>query len=345
MLYNPTAMKKNIIFLSFFTLFFICGLFYPIVNLLSKDKAKDLQNLVLEKTRSALKQTIPHLNKAIQDSDDISLLFNIEPLASTPNVTSCFILDENSKVFIHNNITEWNTEKHAEIYKEAIAQKGKLVQKMPDGNFFLLSEPMLNNYTLMCIVSVEESKEYAKYWQIKYYSIAAAVTILIIVIVYFLSKLLILSPFNRIKSSLQNNQENEKDVKYNEITGIFTAERNKISKQIKTLEENNKSLTKIIEHLCEPSIKDSLAFIILNSSNEVIYSYDPTRKILKEGNITKSNNHIIESVKDPNIVSIVIKANEEPNTEILKSLENYKISVISISENNEIAETIIKIIK
>jgi hypothetical protein len=343
MLYNPNAMKKNIIFLSFFTLFFICGIFYPIVNLLSKDKTKDLQNLVLEKIRAVLKQTIPHLNKAIQDSDDISLLSNIESMASALNVTSCFILDENSKVLIHNNTTEWNTEKDAEIYKKAIAQKEKLVQKMPDDNLFLISEPMLNNYTLMCLVSVQESKEYAKYWQIKYYSIATAVTILIIIIIYFLSKLLILSPFNRIKRSLQNNQENEKDIKYNEITNIFTAERNKISKKIKTLEENNKSFTKIIEHLCEPSIKDSLAFILLNSSNEIIYSYDSTRKILKEDNIPKNNSHIIETVKDPNIANIVIKANEESNKEILKSLENYKISVTSLSKNNEIAGTIIKI--
>jgi hypothetical protein len=337
-------MKKNIIFLSFFTLFFICGLFYPIVNLLSKDKEKDLQNLVLEKTQSALKQTIPHLNKAIRDSDDISLLSNIESLASVTNVTSCFILDENSKVLIHNNTTEWNTEKHAEIYKEAIAQKEELVQKMPDNNFFLLSEPILNNYTLMCIVCVQESKEYGKYWKIKYYSIASAVIILIIIIIYFLSKLLILSPFNRIKSSLQNKQENENGTKHNEIIDIFTTERDKILKQIEALEENNESFTKIIEHLCEISIKNSLAFILLNSSNEIIYSYDSTGEIIKD-NITKNNCHIITSLKDPNIVNIVIKANEEPNKEILKFSGNYKISIISLSKNNKIAGTIIKIAK
>jgi hypothetical protein len=48
-------MKKNIIFLSFFTLLFICGIFYPIVNLLSKDKAKDLQSLILQKAQHRIK--------------------------------------------------------------------------------------------------------------------------------------------------------------------------------------------------------------------------------------------------------------------------------------------------
>jgi hypothetical protein len=333
-------MKKNVIFLSFFTLFFICGLFYPIVNLLSKDKAKDLQSLVLEKTQSALRATIPHLNKAIQDSDDISLLSNIESLASAPNITSCFILDENNKVIIHNNTTEWNTEKHAKIYKKAVTQKEELVQKMLDDNFFLLSEPILNDCTLMCIVSVQKNKEIVKYWQIKYYSIASAVTILIIIIIYFLSKLLILSPFNRIKRSLQNKQEN--DAKYNEITDIFKTERDKISKQIEKLEENNESFIKIIEYLYATSIKDSLALILLNSSNEIIYSYDSTGKIIKN-NITKNNNHIIEAIKDPNIVNIVIKANEDPDKKISKALENYKISVISINKDNKIAGTVIKI--
>jgi hypothetical protein len=333
-------MKKNIIFLSFFTLFFICGFFYPIVNLLSKDKAKDLQSLVLEKTQATLRATIPHLNKAIQDSDDISLFSDIESLANTPNITSCFILDKNSKVLIHNSTTEWNTEKHAKVYKKAVTQKEELVQKMSDDNFFLLSEPILNDYTLMCIVCVQKSKEIAKYWQIKYYSIALAVTILISTTIYFLSKLFILSPFKRIKRSLQNKQEN--NTKYNEITDIFMTERDKISKQVEKFEENSKSFIKIIEYLYTTLIKDSLAFILLNSSNEIIYSYDSTEKIIKN-NIKKNNNHIIEAIKDPSIANIVIKANEDPNKKISKSLENYKVSVISINKNNKIAGTIIEI--
>ncbi|MDR1086759.1 MAG: hypothetical protein LBL16_00665 [Endomicrobium sp.] len=203
-------MKKNIIFLSFFTLLFICGIFYPIVNLLSKDKAKDLQSLILQKAQTELKITVPHLNKSIQNSDDINLLSNIELLANFPNIVSCFILDRDRKVIIHNNTNEWNTEKHSSIYDKAVIQRKELIEEMSNNNFFLLSEPLGNDHTLIAIVSVKKSKELAKYWQIKYYSIASSVTIMITFILYFLSRFLILSPFNRIKKVLKTITDQQK---------------------------------------------------------------------------------------------------------------------------------------
>jgi DNA-binding transcriptional MerR regulator len=335
-------MKKNIIFLSFFSFIFICGIFYPIVNLLSKDKAKNLQNLTLEKAQTALITTIPYLNKAIQNSDDISLLSNTELLANVPNVASCFILDKNSKVIIHNNINEWNTEKHTNIYNEAVIRRKELIQEMPDDNFFLLSEPVSNDYSLMCIVSVQKSKEIAKYWQIKYYSIASAIAMLIIIIFYFFSKLLILFPFNRIKKILENKSGNAINEKYNEITDIFTTERDKISKKIEKLEEDNESLIKIIEHYHAASIKDNLAFILLSSSNDVVYSHDSTGKIIKT-NLTKNKQHILEAVKDPNIVKVIIKANETPGNKVIGSSGSYKISAVSINKDNKVVGTIVKI--
>ncbi|MDR2818375.1 MAG: hypothetical protein LBB37_02920 [Endomicrobium sp.] len=327
-------MKKNIIFLSFLTLSFICGIFYPIVNLLSKDKAKNLQNLTLEKAQTALITTIPYLNKSIQNSDNISLLSNIESLVNIPNITSCFILDKNSKVIIHSNINEWNTEKPTNIYNEAVMHRKKLVQKMPDDNFFLLSQPVANDYTLMCIVSVQKSKEIAKYWQIKYYSIASAVAMLIIIIFCFLSKLLILFPFNRIKKILENKSGN--------AINEFTIERDKISKKIEKLEEDNENLIKIIEYYHASSIKDNLAFILLNSSNDVVYSHDSTGKIIKP-NLTKNKQHILEAVKDPNIVKVVIKANETPENKVTETSGSYKISAVSINKNSKIVGTIVKI--
>jgi hypothetical protein len=334
--------KKNIIFLSFFTLLFICGIFYPIVNLLSKDKEKDLQNLTLGKAQATLKTTIPYLNKAIQNSDDISLLSNIESLTKSANIMSCFILDKNSKVIIHNNTNEWNTEKNADIYNKAVMQRKELVQEMHDNNFLLLSEPVANDYTLICVVSIQKIKELVKYWQIKYCSIASGLTMLIIIIIYLLSKLLILSPFNRIKKSLENNTGTIKNEKYNEITDIFTTEREKISKRIEKLEEDNESLIKIIEYSHAASIKDSLAFIILNSSNEVVYSHDSTGKVIKN-TLMKNKQHLLEAVKDPNIVKVIIKANENPGSKITGTSGSYKISAVSINKDGKIIGSIVKI--
>jgi hypothetical protein len=337
-------MRKNIIFLSFIILLFICGIFYPIVNLLSKDKAKDLQNLVLEKVQTALKIIVPRLNKAIQNSDDISLILNIESLANIENISSSFILDKNNRVIIHNNTYEWNTERHSKIYNEAVIQRKALVQKIPDTNSFLLSEPIKNDNTLLCIVSVQQIEEIIKYWKIKYYSIASAITILITIVIYFLSKLLILFPFNRAKKSFENKFENTKNEKYNEMTDTLTTENNKISKKIEKFEEDYKNLIKIIEYSYTTSINYSLAFIILNSLNEIIYSYDSTGKIVKN-NSTKNKQHIIEAVKDPDIVNVIIKANENPGDKVIviSKAGNYKISAISINKDNKIVGTVVKI--
>ncbi|MDR2399505.1 MAG: hypothetical protein LBD61_03655 [Endomicrobium sp.] len=335
-------MKKNIIFLSFSTLLFICGIFYPIVNLLSKDKEKDLQSLILQKAQTELKITVPHLNKSIQNSDDINLLSNIELIANSQNIVSCFILDTNRKVIIHNNTNEWNTEKHSTIYDKAIIQRKELIEEMPDNNFFLLSEPLGNDYTLIAIASVKKSKKLAKYWQIKYYSIASSVTIMITVILYLLLKFLILSPFNRIKKSIENNHVPVKDGKYNEIINIFTTERYKISKIIEVFKKDNECLIEIIEYAYETSIKDSLAFILLNSSNEILYYYDSTGKIIKHP-INKNRQHILEAVKDPDIVKIVITANEQPGNRVSGEFKRYKISAISINKGNKIIATILKI--
>ncbi|MDR0800375.1 MAG: hypothetical protein LBN01_02440 [Endomicrobium sp.] len=132
-------MKKNIIFLSFLSLIVICGVFYPLIEFLSKDKAKDLEIMAVEKAKSALKVIVPSLNKALENSDDINLLINIESVAKIENITTCFILDKNGKVTIHNNVSEWNTERTSGIYNKAIKQKTEFLQQTSDKDFLLFS--------------------------------------------------------------------------------------------------------------------------------------------------------------------------------------------------------------
>jgi hypothetical protein len=69
-------LKALTCFITFITLFLSNS------KLLSKDKAKNLQNLTLEKDQTALIRTIPYLNKTIQNSDNISLISNIGSLAN-----------------------------------------------------------------------------------------------------------------------------------------------------------------------------------------------------------------------------------------------------------------------
>jgi hypothetical protein len=335
-------MKKNIIFLSLLLLLFICGIFYNLINLLSKDKLKDLETLTIEKSISTIKILTPFFNKAIEVADDINLLTIIESVTKTENVTSCFILDKNTKVLIHNNINEWNTEKNSDIYNNAINQKTEFLQKLSNEKSVLFSKPLINNCTLFCTISTKQAQKNAKLWKIKYFTIGSVVVFCIIIILYFLSKLLILMPFNRTKKVLENTSlQDIKNSKYNEITEIFDMEREQITKKIKTLEENNKSFSKIIEYLQQESIKDALALILLNSFNEVIYAYDYTGNIL--GEKFKKGSHILETTENFNLVQIIVKANEAKGKEIRELLKNHTITAISINDNNKIIGTIIKI--
>ncbi|OEG71666.1 hypothetical protein ATZ36_13565 [Candidatus Endomicrobiellum trichonymphae] len=333
------AMKKNIIFLSFFSLVIICGIFYPLIEFLSKDKAKDLEIMAAEKAKSALKVIVPSFNKALENSDDINLLINIESVAKIENITTCFILDKNGKVVIHNNIRERTTM----IYNRAIEQKAQSLQQALNKDFLLFSEPLISDCTLFCIFSVKKAKEISRNWKIKYYTAASSTALFIVIILYFLSKLFILLPFNRIKKSLENDKsgENIKENKYDEITDIFIAEKEKITKKIEILEEDRESLSKIIEYSQESSIKDGSAFIILNPLSRVIYAYDNTGTILKKD--FEKGKHILEISENSNLVKIISKANENPGKEINESFESYAITAVSISSDGKIAGTIIKI--
>jgi hypothetical protein len=336
-------MKKNIIFLLFFSLIIICGIFYPLTEFLSKDKAKDLEIMAAEKAKSALKVVVPSFNKALENLDDINLLINIESVAKIENITTCFILDKNGKVIIHSNVSERNTERTSGIYNRAIEQKTQSLQQTPNKDFLLFSEPLISDCTLFCIFSVKKAKEISRNWKIKYYTTALSVALFIVIILYFLSKLFILLPFNKIKKSLENNKsyENIKENKYDEIIDIFMAEKERITKKIEILEEDRESLSKIIEYSQETSIKDSLAFIILNSLNRVVYAYDNTGTILKKD--FEKSGHILEISENSNLVKTTTKANENPGKKINESFESYMISAVSVSADGKIAGTIIKI--
>ncbi|OEG70766.1 hypothetical protein ATZ36_17490 [Candidatus Endomicrobiellum trichonymphae] len=340
--YNST-MKKNIIFLSFFLLIIICGIFYPLIEFISKDKAKDLEIMAVEKAKSALKVIVPSFNKALENSDDINLLINIESVAKIENITTCFILDKNGKVIIHSNISKWNTERTSRTYNRTIEQKTQSLQQTPNKDFLLFSEPLIGDCTLFCIFSVKKAKEISRNWKIKYYTAASSAALLVVIILYFLSKLFIVLPFNKIKKSLENNKsdENIKENKYDGITNIFMAEKEKITKKIEILKEDRESLSKIIEYSQETSIKDSSAFIILNSLNRVVYAYDNTGTILKKD--FKKGGHILEISENQDLVKTISKANENPGKKINESFESYMISAVSISADGKTAGTIIKI--
>lgn len=339
-------MKKNVFALSFFTFLAVAGFFYLFSELLSKYKAEELEKLTIEKTRAAVNISLYPLNKAIENSDDIALLINIESLSRFENISSCFILDRNNTVIIHNNPAEWNSERKSAVYDTAVNYDAQLVQQTPDADHLLFSAPAAKDYTLCCIVSIRSAKEAAKNWKIRYYTIAAAAALAISFIVYFLAKLFIALPFARTKKSLQQaslqqaSAENIQSGKYNEITDLFLKENEKNSRIIKALEENKINLTAIIEHLAGARSAGLQAFIILDSDDNIVYAFDGT-KILKDG--FKTGQNIMEAASMPELIKIIAEMKDK-KAEVDETIGELTVKISSvINAESKISASIIKI--
>ena len=336
-------MKKNIFALSFVVFLVIAAVFYFLTGLLSKYKAEDLERLTVEKSRAAVRVSIPSINKSIENSDDIGLLINIESLARFENISSCFILDRDNNVIIHNNTNEWNTVRKGEIYDKAIRHNAELLQLTPDKDHMLFSAPLAKNNTLCCIFSTQKASETANAWKIRYFTVAAAAALLISVILYFLAKLFILIPFKKTKKALEDMSSGSiKNAKYNEITDIFMKENDKTSAAMKALRENRESLAGIINYFSQIAFKERKheAFIVLDSHNNIVFSGDKTGTILKKDHSAGSN--IIEAAANHEIIELVAKANENPEKEAVKNINGVEISALSIKGNAGVEGTVIK---
>jgi len=331
-------MKKNVIALNFVFFLALAGIFYLLTSILSKYKAEDLEYLTIEKARSAVNVSIPSVNRAIHNSDDISLLTNIEAISKLENVSSAFILDRDNTVIIHNNTNEWNSKRTGDIYNRAVNYNGELLQLSFDKDNLLFSVPLAKDYTLCCIFSTQKAIESAKYWKIKYFTVAAIAAVIAIMILYFLSKLFIVMPFNRTKKKIE---QGAVDGKYDEIADMFATENEKSLQKIKALQQDKKSLTNIIEYYLGASSQNYSLLVILDSSNNVVYAYDKTGKFLKKDFAEDSN--ILEASVNPKMLTLISKASESPNVEIGETIENSNITALALDDNGSLFATIVKI--
>ncbi|MCL2144941.1 MAG: hypothetical protein FWH43_05575 [Endomicrobia bacterium] len=335
-------MKKNVILLNFVFLLILSGIFYLLTSQLAKYKAADLEHLTIEKARSAVNVSVPSVNRAIQNSDDILLLTNIEAIAKLENVTSSFILDRDNTVIIHNNISDWNSKRKGDIYDTAVNYNGELLQLSYDKDHILFSVPLAKDYTLCCIFSMQKASENARNWKIKYFTVAFIAVFLAVFLLHLLSKLFIIMPFDRTKKKIEKGAlETAKDGKYDEIADMFATENEKYLQKINALQHDKKSLTKIIEYYMGSSSQNYKLLVIMDSSNNVVYAYDKTAKFLKKD--FAENGNIIEASASTEMLALISKSSESPNTEVSETIESYDMTVLALDDSSNIFATIVKI--
>jgi len=186
--------------------------------------------------------------------------------------------------------------------------------------------------------------DFTRTLKIRYYTVGAAAAVLIALIVYLLAKLFVLFPFNRTKKALEKQSAADiKKGKYDEITDIFVTENEKSGRQIAALESDNKNLSAIIEYYFGLSGGEHLAFIILNSANNIVSAYDGTGEFLKK-DFAKGTN-ILEAVLAPELLKLVDISNGKPGYEVTDSVLNRTVTVVSIGDKGSVSGTIIKVTK
>ncbi|MDR2773120.1 MAG: hypothetical protein LBB93_06630 [Elusimicrobiota bacterium] len=339
-------MKKYIKILS--TIFFfvsITCLLFPTQYLYTKTN-QDLTTLVVEKTKKDIKNAIPAIEQNIKDEDEIGMIINVATLAKNNNLASVFILDNNQNLIATSTTKDrLDIENRAALYENSISKRVETIQTITEGETGMLySIPLDPERTLFAEISLNDVASMTKKWRNFYYfPFAAMIALVLSVFLYLFARLLTSIPYNKLKKSadkqikalqkeLGKDGENEEilpppeyesdpetsrpqniDIK-NADLDIFLKENNKKAETINVLENNKKSLSELLKFCLFNYTKNSAIYIVLNSSDQLVFAIDRTRKILKS-NIADETS-IADAVLDSEFLRFIAIAKEEPNTKL-----------------------------
>jgi len=367
-------MKKNVRIIIILFIIFLSVIAYFCADFAIARSKRDLNNLSETKTRTAVQMVIPILNNAVRSSDDITLIDRIQSLAKIDSISSSFITDKDGKVLIHNDVSQINSVKTGSLYKNAIEKRAELIQPSNDPNLFLYSYPLSSGEILFCIVNTQSDKSLFRFESVEYYLISIIFILILAALLLLLSKVFILNPFSNLKkiiiqkanenfeatqaagmtSSMLNKKKSiiskifgaakefitlNPQEQYKDILDIFRQSNDENIRKINSLSQHNESLSGLITYYCNLQ-KDAMSVLIaLDSLHNVLFALDKTGKILKSDIQTGMN--IIEAVSNNDILDIITKANETANAKYEISINDLKISAISIYNGLELSGIII----
>ncbi|MDR3243140.1 MAG: hypothetical protein LBT79_00145 [Elusimicrobiota bacterium] len=329
-------MKKSVFILSFLV-FILSGVFlYFAVEFLSKDKENDIINLNIEKAKTSIYASVSQINKSIDNSDEMGLLISSQLLSKTENISSVYITDKAGGQIIPNNAANLNGE-YDEAEQNAKNSQTDLVQKTQEKNIVLISVPLSQGYTLFCLLSTQSSVKYAHRSKIVYYVGAGVFDLLIFILMYILSKIFIIFPFNRKTKALQKAKDDIKSM--DKSVSDKEMENKKNSDIASSLQKENKNLTAIINYFSKEALKEQAVFIILDSDNNIICAFDKTSKILRED--FQAGDNISKSVLSEDFLKAVKKSNSQLHSNIEYEVDSISLSIISIAYQETLSAVII----
>ena len=291
-------MRKHIAVLSIVFLILTSLIFYGSAQFLFQKTKQDIQNAAINRIISAIQNATPSIERIINDSPDIkkdmlliiALTEYIHDLAfKVENINSIFILDGDKNLLATSNTADsLSFEKRAGLYDNAIMRNSDMTQPVdlevdseaaaqesaegesqnkarPVNNnnaIFLYSTPINDNYTLFCEILLQEGINKARYWRNWYYFPGAAViAIVLTVLLFFLSKLILGIPYNKLKRALEKNkrrQEEERVLMQDEMQRWQEQESRKLQEELlyhRQKAEQEAQSQEIMPQIIEPEIE------------------------------------------------------------------------------------------
>jgi hypothetical protein len=259
---------------------------------------------------------------AIRNADDIQLFLVLESFTKTQNITSAFIVDKNSKIILHSNISQ-----NSDTYT---GPTDKPALKKTSSSSFVYILPIEDGNALVVNISAQKALTKLAPQKTLYIIMSLIIAFIMSLIINIMLKRFIEKPYQKLKSSISGSGETSTNSDEN-FTDLIEKQKLKSSKIIDALNAKNENLNSIAASLADIIGQPKQEFIVLDSFNNVISAKD------KDGIVSKNiepGKNIIEQSFNQAIISAVASANEKPNTDIALDINGTAITVSTIIHQN-----------
>jgi PAS domain-containing protein len=298
---------------------------------------KLLRSALFEKVRTVFSLSGGTLTKALQTRDDIMMLSAVESIMKIEDISTVYVLDNNCKVITHDKTAEWGKMYSDGQSKNAVASQKMLRQVEPYG--FLFSEPLTSSATL-CVglssqkldESVASLNKEAFFTGLIIFIAASAGFLLLIQNILFL-KLKKLSESLRslaLGGSGRLPQDGQDD-EFGRLTKLINEA---LDNNVSAAESGNeprkdKSLVQVIRALTD---MHPAAVMVIGSDNKIISLNGKASALLGVVLEEACGKHILDSVKLPEILSLIKNVSEKPSDPVEASVQGMKAKAVSTVE-------------
>lgn len=276
------------------------------------------------------------LERAFVNRDDISLLNALQAIMKVQDVTAAYILDADGQVVSHTDTGAWGKRFRDDLSTNAVKAGGPLLQRSGDAEGWVYSHPIASSGTLCIGFSPQRSDAALRHERTMFiysYLIILFVSSLALAALYrfavrraarfeaALSALVALPETGRI--SLEGSDE------FSRLAGLV----NQLMERAGT---GNASSAATMDDTMIPLMKEVAALstaggiLIADRVHRVLYAGEDAKRFfgMDDGEVTGM--HLLDSVKDPAVLSLLKGAGETPGSWKETSLEGMSVRALTV---------------